>query len=369
MAPERTNGINVNQLKNVPNIITSISNAPSPFPSSTTQSLNPPPVPPRQPVQNYSGFNDNRPFGSNYCGGYGFGYSNQYRGFNGYGGFSSYGPYSNYNYGIIGGHSGDTENRFFQYVEESTRPTFQLIETILQTFSSMTMLLESTYFALTNSFRAILSVAESVGKLRSTINQLFSTFALIRFLKWLYRKIINTIGFENQNSINEELWDKSLAKVGSESIHNSSFWSRFLILSVLFVVPYMIHKIADSIKNMQMKEKDTKEWHQSEEPTYIATVLYDFIATNNDELSVKAGQKVYLAPRSLQPKNLPGWCKATNSVNVGLIPYNYLKVIGQLKKIKKNNEIIPLNEEKPSTSENPNNNKKDSETIRSENET
>ncbi|OAD58171.1 Peroxisomal membrane protein PEX13 [Eufriesea mexicana] len=330
MAPERTNGINVNQLKNVPNIITSISNAPSPFPSSTTQSLNPPPVPPRQPVQNYSGFNDNRPFGSNYCGGYGFGYSNQYRGFNGYGGFSSYGPYSNYNYGIIGGHSGDTENRFFQYVEESTRPTFQLIETILQTFSSMTMLLESTYFALTNSFRAILSVAESVGKLRSTINQLFSTFALIRFLKWLYRKIINTIGFENQNSINEELWDKSLAKVG---------------------------------------KKDTKEWHQSEEPTYIATVLYDFIATNNDELSVKAGQKVYLAPRSLQPKNLPGWCKATNSVNVGLIPYNYLKVIGQLKKIKKNNEIIPLNEEKPSTSENPNNNKKDSETIRSENET
>lgn len=95
-------------------------------------------------------------------------------------------------------------------------------------------------------------------------------------------------------------------------------------------------------------------------------MLYDFVATNNDELSVKAGQKVYLAPRSLQPKNLPGWCKATNSVNVGLIPYNYLKVIGQLKKVKKNNEIIPLNEEKSSTCENSNDNKKDSEIIRSD---
>lgn len=84
--------------------------------------------------------------------------------------------------------------RFFHYVEESTRPTFHLIETILHTFSSMTMLLESTYFALTNSFRAILNVAENIGKLRSTLNQLFSTFALIKFLKWLYKKIIYTIG-------------------------------------------------------------------------------------------------------------------------------------------------------------------------------
>lgn len=84
--------------------------------------------------------------------------------------------------------------RFFHYVEETTRPTFYLIETILHTFSSMTMLLESTYFALTNSFRAILNVAENIGKLRSTLNQLFNTFALIKFLKWLYKKIIYTIG-------------------------------------------------------------------------------------------------------------------------------------------------------------------------------
>lgn len=56
------------------------------------------------------------------------------------------------------------------------------------------MLLESTYFALTNSFKAILSVAENIGRLRSTVGQLFSTFALIRFLKWLYRKITRSTG-------------------------------------------------------------------------------------------------------------------------------------------------------------------------------
>mgnify|MGYP004603198907 CR=1 FL=1 len=93
-------------------------------------------------------------------------------------------------------------------------------------------------------------------------------------------------------------------------------------------------------------------------------MLYDFVATNNDELSVKAGQTVYLAPRSLQPKNLPGWCKATNNVNVGLIPSNYIKLIGQLKKVKKNETAI-VNEEKSSESEHStDNNKKDIESIR-----
>lgn len=91
-------------------------------------------------------------------------------------------------------------------------------------------------------------------------------------------------------------------------------------------------------------------------------MLYDFIAANNDELNVKAGQKVYLAPRNLQPKNLPGWCKVSDNVNIGLIPYNYIKVIGQLKKMKKNNEVIHLNEEKSLINENYNNT--DSKTIK-----
>lgn len=56
------------------------------------------------------------------------------------------------------------------------------------------MLLESTYFALTNSFRAILSVADNISRLRSTLGQLLSTFALIRVMKWVYRKILFMLG-------------------------------------------------------------------------------------------------------------------------------------------------------------------------------
>lgn len=90
---------------------------PSPFAPSNIQPGNPPPVPPRQPAQNYSGFNNCRPLGLNYNG-YGYGYGNQYRGFNGFGGYNSFGysPYSSYNnYNTFGGHSGDVESRQVAY--------------------------------------------------------------------------------------------------------------------------------------------------------------------------------------------------------------------------------------------------------------
>ncbi|XP_076282048.1 peroxisomal biogenesis factor 13 [Lasioglossum baleicum] len=355
MAPERSNDITGNQLRNVPQITSSVSSTSAPFPIINNPSGNPPPIPPRHPVQNYSSLNDYRTYGSNCYSGYGYGFGSQYRGPSTYGGYNSYGysPYSSYNnYGSFGNPSGDVENRFFQYFEESTRPTFQLIETVLQTFSSMTMLLESTYFTLTNSFRAIISVAENVGKLRSTIGQLFHTFAFIRFLKWLYKKIIRNTGFQGESSLSDELWEKSVGKTGNENVNNnnSPLWSGFFLFSVFFVIPYMIHKITNSIRNVQIKGKDPKDWYQYDQPVFVASVLYDFAASNNEELSVKVGQKVYLAPQALQPKNLPGWCRATDNANVGLIPYNYVKVIGQLKK-RKENEVISLNEEKSSSNE------------------
>ena len=63
------------------------------------------------------------------------------------------------------------------------------------------------------------------------------------------------LGYQNQDSVNEELWDKSLAKIGNENVHNSSFWSGFLMFSVFFVVPYIIHKISNNIRNLQVKGK------------------------------------------------------------------------------------------------------------------
>ena len=83
------------------------------------------------------------------------------------------------------------------------------------------------------------------------------------------------------------------------------------------------------------------------EPIYTATALYDFVAASSEELSFKTGQKLWLAPQALQPKNLPGWWKATDSINVGLIPSTYVTVVGQLKKKPESNSHLnqPVPEE------------------------
>lgn len=65
---------------------------------------------------------------------------------------------------------------------------------MVHTFSSVTMMLESTFFAMTSSFRAILGVAENMGKLRSMFRQILGSFALFRFIKWLYLKVKYTLG-------------------------------------------------------------------------------------------------------------------------------------------------------------------------------
>lgn len=60
--------------------------------------------------------------------------------------------------------------------------------------------------------------------------------------------------------------------------------------------------------------------------------MYDFMAVSNEELSLRAGQKIWLAPRSLQSKSIPGWWIAADNKNVGLVPANYVTIVGQLKR-------------------------------------
>ncbi|XP_012288490.1 peroxisomal membrane protein PEX13 [Orussus abietinus] len=293
---------------------------------------NPPPIPPRRLVSNYQGYSDYRPLGSGYLGGYGYGNNWGYRGVGGYSGVGSYSNSMGYNnYGQFGGTS-DVENRFVQFAEESTRPAFQSIEAMVHTFSSVTMMLESTFFAMTSSFRAILSVAENVGRLRSMFGQFLSVFTLVRFVKWLYRRILYTLGLRNEDLSDEALWRRTALQVLNGERTGPSSWPIFLFFSLIVAIPYLVHKLVNNVKQVSINANNPKEWLECNEPVYSATVLYDFAPTSADELSIKAGQKIWLAPQSLQPKNIPGWCKATDSSNVGLVPSNHIKIVGQLRK-------------------------------------
>lgn len=159
----------------------------------------------------------------NYSSGFGSSYGTGYGGYGGYGmgtGYGSYGGgggygtgYSSFGYGGGGGYGGlggmglyggsgyaggynrfsnfggnDPENRFIQIAEDSSRGAFQSIESLVGAIGNIAAMLDSTFFALTSSFRAVLGVAANFGRLRGVFAQFWSTFALFRGMTWLYRK-------------------------------------------------------------------------------------------------------------------------------------------------------------------------------------
>ena len=168
-----------------------------------------------------------------------------------------------------------------QFAEESTRPAFQSMEAMVRTFSSVTMMLESTFFAMTSSFRAILGVAENMGKLRLILRKMLGSFALVRFVKWLYWKVKytfgnyffnlyckrffksesiqkyshNILGLRNQDVNSEMLWRETVAEVmngASSEEAGPSSWPIFLFLSILFAMPYLIHKLVNNAKSTEV---------------------------------------------------------------------------------------------------------------------
>lgn len=170
----------------------------------TQQNLSaPPPIPPRP----YSNAQQNSMFSSP-MGMYGNSmYSSSMYGGGGYSpyGMSPYGMGGMSRYGMCGGGGAmygggggmygnqmrdplDPETRFIQLAEESSRPAFQSIESLVMAIGNIAAMLDSTFFALTSSFRAILGVAANVGQLRGVFAQFWSTFALIRGVTWLYKK-------------------------------------------------------------------------------------------------------------------------------------------------------------------------------------
>lgn len=101
-----------------------------------------------------------------------------------YGGYRT--PYSRY----MPGMPHDSYNSFVQLAEESTRPAFESIESVVDIVSSISMMLESTYHAVYSSYHAILGVVEQFSRLRDHLTEVLSFLALLRGLKYLCLKIL-----------------------------------------------------------------------------------------------------------------------------------------------------------------------------------
>lgn len=175
-----------------------------------------------------------------------------------------YGGYSPYSHGGgygLGGYSrlSNTEevapSRFVQQAEESSRGAFQSIESIVQAFGSVSMMLDATFSAVYNSFRAVLDVANHLTRLRSHLTRVLSAFTLVRTLRYLYRRLQRLLGRRTDAEV-DDLWADSAADALATSapgLDGARFegqpvksWPILLFFAVVLGGPYLIWKLLSS---------------------------------------------------------------------------------------------------------------------------
>ncbi|XP_055378209.1 peroxisomal membrane protein PEX13 [Condylostylus longicornis] len=314
------------------------------YPSSNTE---PPSLPPPLNVSetmNFgsysSGFgsygNSYNGYGNNY-GGYGvspFGYSNFGSGMFGSGMYGGYGR----GFGCVPNsclNPYDPESRFIQLAEENSRPAFESIGSLVSAVANIAAMLDSTFYAITSSFHAILGVAANFGRLRGVFAQFWQTFAILRGLSWLYKKLLYWMKISNIDP-SSQIFKEAFEAAKNETLENNidagnkgkkqSPWPVVIFLGFIFTAPYIVMKLLGNLTSSVLQEtKDPRRWVKP----IKSVALYDFQARNAAELTIKAGQTLYIAPKEIQLSQKllnTGWAMATvDAVHSGLIPITYCK--------------------------------------------
>ncbi|KAJ7391163.1 Peroxisomal membrane protein PAS20 [Desmophyllum pertusum] len=220
-----------------PNALRSCCN-PNEMDATASSGSKAPPLPPRPQTQRTAGALMNG--GSRY-GGYGM-YGGGYGGYGG--GYGGYGGMGMNRFGSPMNQSGTSS--FVGRAEESSRAAFQSIESIVQAFGSVAMMLESTHFAMHNTFLAVLGMADHFSRLRGQLVSALGAFTLFKAIRFIFRKVRALLGFAQNEALEEELWNKATTAVVSSSEGGDSkkprSWPILLFFAVVLGTPLIIWK-------------------------------------------------------------------------------------------------------------------------------
>lgn len=204
--------------------------------------------------------------------------------------------------------------------------TFQSIQSIVQAFSSISMMLESTYMAVHSSFRAVMDVADHFIRLKDSLTGVLSLVTIFNTIKWFFRRILYMFNMVSEDQIWSESLTNAEAAIKKDRLsimqhgRSQSSWPMIMFLGVAIGAPYMIYQL-------QKPAPTSSKWLSQEDCHYVGEALYDFNTNHESEISLKAGQRVIIAPKEQQPKVTDWLLATTDGKKAGLIPMNYVKIV------------------------------------------
>jgi len=165
--------------------------------------------------------------GMGYGGGMGMGYG---MGGMGYGG----------GYGMPGMPMDPNNASLTQTLESTTQHTFALLHSIVQTFTGLSQMLESTFMATHSSLFAMVGVVDQFSHLRNALGSVLGLFGLVRWLKDLLSGNRNSDAM--QNDFKAFVTGQPVAPQGSPAPKPSKKPLIIFFLAI-FGVPYAMHKL------------------------------------------------------------------------------------------------------------------------------
>lgn len=267
---------------------------------SSSKSAVPPPLPPRPNEMNSTPGMTTPGMMPSY-GMYGnpMGYSAPGYGMNSYGVGMYGGMYGNGmmgNYGGQYGHGG-AESNFARLAEESSRGAFQSIESVVNAVTSVANMLSSTHNAVYSSFRAVIGVVEQLSRLKMQLSTVLLSLSIFKFIQriWRYLLVVLRLKPANYASVEELAWGEIKQPYGSELLSGAGppviNWPAIMFWMVALGGPWLIYK---AISQMVRSVEESRKWATGTGAHYTALALYDFQASNDQELSFMNGKSFVL---------------------------------------------------------------------------
>ena len=297
--------------------------------------------------------------GSSY-GGFGgmgsYGGMGTYGGMGSYGGMGGYGGYGSMGMGMggmgmgMGGMLGPNgvpngNPSLTQTLESTTQHTFALLHSIVQTFSGVAQMLESTFMATHSSFFAMVGVVDQFGQLRNALASVLGLFGLVRWMRDLLTGTRSSGATGLQGEFREFINGRPVHGPTGPPPLKASKKPLIIFLLAIFGVPYAMTKL---IKILAERAQAQAAANGGALPGQLppldpsaltfARAVYPFTPSNPSELALKENEIVAIMSKldpqtgaevdpRLEVEGGEWWRGRTREGREGWFPKKWVEVI------------------------------------------
>eukprot|EP00038_Savillea_parva_P000922 m.99933 g.99933 ORF g.99933 m.99933 type:complete len:444 (+) comp10326_c0_seq2:561-1892(+) len=212
------------------------------------------------------------------------------------------------------------EESWAMRAEQNSRPAFEAIQQIVMAFGQVAMMLDASFGAMFQSFRAVIGVMDHFGRMRYNFASMFATLSIIRLARKILAQLLRTVGITPPPSLDPPPDDLLALEDGAEGVEETqASWPLWLFFAVAIGGPYMMFRLLSSDATVKDPVKDKRR-------PVKARALWDFNPRSPQELGFKANDMLTIYPPQRQGQYPPGWVLAGLRDRKGLVPADYVRM-------------------------------------------